>query len=64
MFQEIHKARIFPADLSNIKNDPASVNGLFLYRALEELRTMREFASHDYWRHPKPKYSVCCYAPF
>jgi hypothetical protein len=53
MFQEIHKVRMFAAELNNIKDDPARVNGLFLYAALEELRVLREFVSHDYHHHPK-----------
>ena len=57
LFQEIHKVRIFASELGNIRDDNARVNGLFLYAALEELQVLREFASHDYCRHPK--YSQC-----
>ncbi len=58
MFQEIHKARIFPAEFGNIKNDPAHVSmACFCTGLWEELRVLREFASHDYWRHPK--YNQC-----
>ena len=57
LFQEIHKVRMFVSELGNIRDDNARVNGLFLYAALEELRILREFASHDYRRHPK--YNQC-----
>jgi hypothetical protein len=48
LFQEVHKVRMFAAELGNIRDDNAQVNGLFLYAALEELRVLREFASHGY----------------
>ena len=48
---------MFVSELGNIRDDNARVNGLFLYAALEELRVLREFASHDYRRHPK--YNQC-----
>ena len=35
-------------ELGNIKNEPACVNAMFLYVALEELRVLREFVLHDY----------------
>ena len=57
LFQEIHKVRMFASELGNIRDDNARVNGLFLYAALKELRVLREFASHDYRRHPK--YNQC-----
>ena len=44
---------MFASELGNIRDDNARVNGLFLYSALKELRVLREFASHDYPRHPK-----------
>ncbi len=57
LFQEIHKVRMFASELGTIRDDNARVNGLFLYAALEELRVLRELASHDYRRHPK--YNQC-----
>jgi hypothetical protein len=48
---------MFTAELGNIRDDNARVNGLFLCAALKELRVLREFASHDYRRHPK--YNQC-----
>ena len=48
---------MFASELGNIQDDNARVNGLFLYAALEELRVLREFALHDYCRHPK--YNQC-----
>jgi hypothetical protein len=57
MFQEIHKVQMFAAELGNITDDPGQVNGLYLYPALEELRVLREFTSHDY--HCHPKYNQC-----
>ncbi len=53
IFQEVHKVRVFAADLGNVKDDTAWVNGLFLYPALEELRVLRDFAAHQYRHHPK-----------
>ncbi len=53
IFQEVHKVRVFAADLGNIKDDTAWVNGLFLYAALEELHVLRGFAAHQYRHHPK-----------
>ncbi len=53
LFMEVHKGRMFVAELGNIRDDNARVNGLFLYATLEELRVLREFASHDFRRHPK-----------
>ncbi len=53
LFQEIHKVRMFASELGNIRDDNTRVNGLFLYAPLEELRVLREFATHDYRRHPK-----------
>jgi hypothetical protein len=57
LFKEIHKVRMFASELGTIRDDNARVNGLFLYAALEELWVLREFASHDYRRHPK--YNQC-----
>ena len=57
LFQEIHKVRMFASELGNIRDDNARLNGLFLYAALKELRVLREFALHDYCRHPK--YNQC-----
>jgi hypothetical protein len=57
LFQEVHRVRMFAAELGYIWDDNAQVNGLFLYAALEELRVLREFASHDYCQHPK--YNQC-----
>ncbi len=57
LFKEIHKVRMFALELGTIRDDNARVNGLFLYAALEELRVLQEFASHDYRRHPK--YNQC-----
>jgi hypothetical protein len=57
LFREIHKVRMFAAELGNIRDNNARVNGLFLYAALKELRVLREFASHDYRHHPK--YNQC-----
>ena len=48
---------MFASELGNIRDDNARVNGLFLYSALKELWVLREFASHDYPRHPK--YNQC-----
>ncbi|KAL3805739.1 hypothetical protein ACHAW5_003819 [Stephanodiscus triporus] len=53
IFQEVHKVRVFAADLGNLKDDTGRVNGLFLYAALEELRVLRDFAAHQYRHHPK-----------
>ena len=53
IFQEIHKVRVFAADLGNLKDDTGRVNGLFLYAALEELRVLRDFAANQYRHHPK-----------
>jgi hypothetical protein len=53
IFQEVHKVRVFAADLGNIKDDTAQVNRLFLYAALEELHVLRDFAAHQYRHHPK-----------
>jgi hypothetical protein len=53
IFQEVRKVRVFAADLGNVKDDTAWVNGLFLYAALEELRVPRDFAAHQYRHHPK-----------
>jgi hypothetical protein len=43
IFQEVHKVRVFAADLGNLKDDMGRVNGLFLYAALEELRVLQDF---------------------
>ena len=53
IFQEVHKVRVFAADLGNLKDDMGRVNGLFLYAALEELRVLRDFAAQQYRHHPK-----------
>ena len=53
MFKEIHTARMFAATLGSIKDDPACVNGLYFYVALEELHILQDFEAHDYRRHPK-----------
>ncbi len=53
LFKEIHKVHMFAATLATVKDNPACVNRLFLYSALEELQVLREFDSYDYWRHPK-----------
>jgi hypothetical protein len=53
IFREVHKVKVFVADLGNIKDDTAWVNGLFLYAALEELRVLRDFAAHQYRHHLK-----------
>jgi hypothetical protein len=53
LFKEIHKVCMFAATLATIKDDPARVNGLFFYVALEELQVLREFDSYNYRRHPK-----------
>jgi hypothetical protein len=40
LFQEIHKVRMFAAELGNIWDDNTRVNGLFFYAPLEELRVL------------------------
>jgi hypothetical protein len=57
IFKEIHKVRMFAAELGNVQEDPAKVNGLFLYAALEELRVLQDFELHGYRRHPT--YNQC-----
>ena len=61
LFKEIHKVRMFASELGTIRDDNARVNGLFLYAAFEELRVLRDFASHDYRR--RPKYNQCVVLP-
>ena len=39
--------------LENIRDDPARVNGSYLYAALEELRVLHEFHECKYRQHPK-----------
>jgi hypothetical protein len=58
LFKEIHKVRVEVAGLENIRDDPARVNGSFLYAALEELRVLREFHGHEYRQHPKFHHNV------
>jgi hypothetical protein len=53
LFKEIHKVRVEAAGLENIRDDPARVNGSYLYAALEELCVLREFKEHEYRQHPK-----------
>jgi hypothetical protein len=53
IFQEVHKVRVFAADLGNVEDDTPQINGLFLYTAPEELRVLRDFAAHQYRHHPK-----------
>jgi hypothetical protein len=53
MFKEIHQIHMRAAGLENIRDDPAPVNGLYLYAPMEELRVLGEFASHEYSQHPK-----------
>jgi hypothetical protein len=57
IFKKIHKVRMFAAELGNVQEDPAKVNGLFLYAALEELRVLQDFESHGYPQHPT--YNQC-----
>ncbi len=53
LFKEIHKVRVEAAGLKTIWDDPAWVNGSYLYAALEELRVLQEFRDHEYPQHPK-----------
>jgi hypothetical protein len=53
LFKEIHKVHMFAGELGNVKDDPARVNSLFLYAALEELQVLREFELYDHHSHPK-----------
>ena len=55
LFKEIHKVRVEVAGLEDIRDDPARVNGSFLYAALEELRV---FHGHEYRQHPKFHHNV------
>jgi hypothetical protein len=57
IFREIHKVRMFAAELGNTQEDPARGNGLLLYSALKELRVLRNFHTHEY--HCHPKYNQC-----
>jgi hypothetical protein len=57
IFKEIYKVRMFGAELGNVQEDPAKVNGLFLYAALKELQVLQDFKSHSYRRHPT--YNQC-----
>jgi hypothetical protein len=57
IFKEIHKVWMFAAELGNVQEDPAKVNGLFLYSVLEELRVLQGFELHGYRRHPT--YNQC-----
>jgi hypothetical protein len=57
IFKEIHKVRMFAAEHCNVREDPAKVNGLFVYVALEELRVLQDFELHGYCRHPT--YNQC-----
>jgi hypothetical protein len=58
LFKEVHGVRMHAAGLKHVVGDPARVNGLYLYAALEELRVLREFAAHDYRQHPKYNHFV------
>jgi hypothetical protein len=58
IFKEIHRVRMFVVELGNVRDDPARVNGLFLYAALKELRILHDFHAHDYRHHPKYNQSV------
>jgi hypothetical protein len=59
LFKEVHGVRMHAAGLEHVVGDPARVNGLYLYAALEEfLRVLREFAAHDYRQHPKYNHFV------
>ncbi len=42
LFKEIHKVRVEAAEIENIRDDGARVNGTFLYVALEELREVSQ----------------------
>jgi hypothetical protein len=57
LIQEVHRARMFAAELGNNQDYNTRVNGLFLYATLKKLRVLREFASHEYRHHPK--YNQC-----
>jgi hypothetical protein len=52
MFKEIHHVCMHAAGLENIQDDPAWVNGLYLYATMEELRVLHKFALHEYRQHP------------
>jgi hypothetical protein len=53
LFKEINKVRVEAAGLETIRDDPAWVNGSYLYATLEELCVLQEFQDHEYRQHPK-----------
>ncbi len=59
IFKEIHKVWMFAAELGDVREEPAKVNGLFLYAVLEELRVLQDFELHGYRRHPM--YNQCVF---
>ncbi len=63
-FKEIHKVRGDAAGLKNIRNNPARVNGSYLYAALEEIRVLREFHEWEYRQHPKFHHFVVMHSLF
>ena len=48
IFKEVHKVLADAAGLKNIQDDPARVNGLYLYTTLEELQVLWEFHKCKY----------------